>query len=150
MNAFRFPLKRVLDWRQTQLQMEEARYRQHAGNLAELDHIRAEIEAAGIRAEVQVREWGDVTSSDLEALSAFRLRVKSQERRIAAQRVECAQKLAEQQRVMLEARRKCKLLERLEERKQAEWKAAVDKELDELAAESFLARNTALATDGHG
>ena len=141
MNAFRFSLKRVLDWRRTQLEVEEARYRQQAAKLAELDRMRAEIEAAGIRAEVQVREWGDVTSSDLEALSSFRVRVKSQEKRIAVQRVEYAQKLAEQQKVMLEARRKCKLLERLEERKRAEWKAAVDKEVDELAAESFLARH---------
>ncbi len=142
MNAFRFPLKRVLDWRRTQLDLEEARYRQQAAKLAGLDRARAEIEAEGIRAEVQVREWRDVTSSDLEALSAFRLRVKARESRIAAERVDCAQVLAERQKAMLEARRKCKLLERLEERKMAEWTAARDKELEELAAESFLARHS--------
>ena len=139
MNSFRFPLKRVLDWRRTQLELEEARYKQQVAALAQLDHARAEIEAEGIRAEVQVREWGNVTSGDLAALSAFRLRVKSQEARIAAQRLECARKLAEQQKAMLESRRRCKLLERLEERKLAEWRSARDKELDELAAESFLA-----------
>ena len=139
MNSFRFPLKRVLDWRRTQLGIQEARYKQQAAALAALDGLRAEIEAEGIRAELQVREWGNVTSVDLEALSAFRVRVKAREARIAAQRVECARKLAEEQKAMLEARRKCKLLERLEERKLADWRAARDKELDELATESFLA-----------
>jgi flagellar export protein FliJ len=140
MNAFRFRLKRVLDWRRTQLELEEARYKQQAASLAELDRARAEIEAAGIRAEFQVREWNPVAGSDLEALSAFRARVKSRESHLAAERVECAKRLAEQQKVMLEARRRCKLLERLEERKLTEWRAACDREIDELAAESFLAK----------
>jgi hypothetical protein len=140
MTSFKFPLKRVLDCRRTQLELEEARYRQHAASLAALDRRRAEVEAEGIRAEVQVREWSPVTSSDLAALCAFRSRVKSIEARIAAQRAECARKLAERQKVMMEARRRYKLLERLEERRLVEWKAARDKELDELAAESFLAK----------
>jgi len=40
---------------------------------------------------------------------------------------------------MLEAQRGVNLLERLEEGRRAEWKAAHDRELDEIAAESFLA-----------
>ena len=49
-------------------------------------------------------------------------------------------KLGEQQKVMLEARRRCRLLERLKERRLAEWTAERDRELDEIAAESYLAR----------
>ena len=30
MTAFRFPLKRVLDWRRTQLELEDVRYKQQA------------------------------------------------------------------------------------------------------------------------
>ena len=41
---------------------------------------------------------------------------------------------------MLEARRHCRLLERLKERRLAEWKAACDHEMDELASESYLAQ----------
>jgi flagellar export protein FliJ len=140
MTAFKFPLKRVLDWRRTQLELEEARYKQQAAKLAELDRTRAEIEAEGIRAEVQVREWNPIVGSDLEALSTFRVRVKSREKQTAAKRVESVHKLAEQQRVMMEARRRYELLERLEERKLAEWRAARDREMDELASESFLAK----------
>jgi hypothetical protein len=140
MTAFRFPLKRVLDWRRTQLEIEEARYRQQAAALAAIDGERAELEAEGIRAEVQVRAWDPVSGRDLEALSAFRARVKTLEARLLQRRMECARKLAEQQAVMLEARRRCRLLERLEERRLAEWRTARDKELEELASESFLAK----------
>jgi hypothetical protein len=41
---------------------------------------------------------------------------------------------------MLEARRRCRLLERLKERRLAEWTSARDRELEEVASESFLAR----------
>jgi len=121
------------------LEVEEARYKQHAAAVADLDRVRAEIEAEGIRAETDVRSQTVVAGSELAALSRFRLRVRAREAEIARQRIECARKLAEQQKVMLEAQRRVKLLERLEERRRAEWKAAHDRELDEIAAESFLA-----------
>ena len=51
-----------------------------------------------------------------------------------------AKKLAEQQKIMLEACRRSRLLERLKERRLVEWRGACDREVDELAAESFLAK----------
>jgi hypothetical protein len=140
MNAFRFPLDRALEWRRKQLEIEEARYKQGASALAGLDQLRAETEAAGIRAEIEVRQWGSVMGRDLAALEGFRARVKIDEARIAQQRTEAAKKLAQQQEVMMQARRKAKLLERLRERRLAEWQQARDKELEEMASESFLAQ----------
>jgi hypothetical protein len=140
MKSFRFPLEKVLEWRRKQLELEEARYRQQAGAVAALDRERAETEAAGIRAEIQVRQWGSVAGSDLAALDRFRLRVKNDEARIARDRAEAAKELAVRQESMLQARRRATLLERLRERRLKEWEAARDRELDEIAAESFLAR----------
>jgi hypothetical protein len=140
MKAFQFPLERVLDWRRTQLELEEARYKQQADSLTGLDRQRAEVEAAGIRAEIQVREWSPIAAGDLSALGNFRLYVKAQESEIARRRFEAAQKLAEQQKLMLEARRRCRLLERLKERRLAEWTSARDREVEEIATESYLAR----------
>jgi hypothetical protein len=140
MTTFRFPLQRVLDWRRTQLEIEEARYKQQAAELAGLDRSRAEVEAEGVRSEIQVRKWNPVAGHDLGALDAFRRRVKAREAEIARLRVICAHKLGEQRRVMLDARRRCRLLERLEERRVTEWKAACDHELEELAGESYLAK----------
>jgi len=139
MTNFRFPLQKALEWRQTQLELAEARFQQQAAALAALDHARAEMEASGIRAEVEVRRWNPLLGSDLTALGSFRLRVQAQERKIAAQRVECAKQLESRQAAMLEARRRCRLLERLKERRLAEWTAARDRELEEVASEAFLA-----------
>jgi hypothetical protein len=140
MKTFQFPLEKALDWRRVQLELEEARYKQQVASLAGLDRRRAEVEASGIRAEIQVREWSPIAAGDLSALGNFRLHVKAEESKIARSRSEAAQKLAEQQKCMLEARRRCRLLERLKERRLAEWTAGRDRELDEIAAESYLAR----------
>ena len=140
MKSFQFPLEKALAWRRTQLELEEVRYKQQLAALAGLDRQRAEVEASGIRAEIQVREWNPVAAGDLSALGSFRRHVKHQESEIARRRFEAAQKLADQQKVMLEARRRCRLLEHLKERRLAEWTVERDRELDQVAAESFLAR----------
>jgi hypothetical protein len=140
MKSFQFPLEKALDWRRIQLELEESRYKQQVATLAGIDRRRAEIEASGVRAEIEVRDWNPIAAGDLVALGNFRLHVKAQESEIARQRFEAARKLAEQQKLMLEARRRCRLLERLKERRLAEWTAGRDHELDEIAAESYLAR----------
>ncbi|MBS1858436.1 MAG: hypothetical protein JST11_23905 [Acidobacteria bacterium] len=140
MKSFRFPLEKALEWRRKQLELEEARFRRQAAAVAALDRERAETEAAGIRAEIQVRQWGSVAGSDLAALDHFRLRVKNDEARIARDRAAAAAELAVRQESMLEARRRATLLERLRERRYKEWEAERDRELDEIAAESYLAR----------
>ena len=140
MKAFHFPLQKALEWRRLELELEEARYKQQAAALAELDRQRAELEASGVRAEIQVREWNPVAASDLSALGGFRLRVRRDQDQLAKERQACVRKLAEQQKQMLEARRRCHLLERLKERRLAEWKAGCSREVEEIAAESYLAR----------
>jgi hypothetical protein len=140
MKSFQFPLDKALKWRRIELELEEARYKQQSAELADIDRRRAEVEASRIRAEIQVREWNPVAATELTALGAFRLRVKSEEADLARRRAVCAAKLADQQKQMLEARRRCRLLERLKERRLAEWKSACDREIEEIAAESYIAR----------
>jgi flagellar export protein FliJ len=142
MNAFRFPLQKVLDWRRKQLELEEARYKQQLAGLAALDRLREEIAAAGTGAENDVRRRSYVPGPDLTALDRFRSHAKVEEARLVEQRVAAARKAAEQHEAMLAAQRRCRLLERLRERRLADWQAARDRELDEIAAESFLARWT--------
>jgi hypothetical protein len=76
---------------------------------------------------------------DVAALGSFRARVKMQEHQITARRVERQKALDAQGAAMLEARRRCRLLERMKERRRAEWQAASDQEVEQLASESFLA-----------
>jgi hypothetical protein len=139
-NQFSFRLDRVLDWRRKQLGLEEARFRQAIAAVAAVERARLELAAGATRAESEIRGRERVAGADLGALAEFRTHVKEEESRLAARRSECERAQAAQQASMLEARRRCRLLERLRERRWAEWKASSDRELEEIAAESYLAQ----------
>ncbi len=140
MTTFRFRLDKVLAWRGTQLELAEIEFRREAAALAELDHASEELEARGIRTEAEVRGWSPLAGRDLAALGGFRHYLERRAKELAAQRTEQARKLAEREKAMLEARRRCRLLERLRERRLAEWQAASAREVEQIAAESYLAR----------
>jgi flagellar export protein FliJ len=140
MNAFRFPLQKVLDYRRTQLELEELRFRQQSAAMGDLDRASAQLSASGNTAERQVRAWNPVAGGELAALGSFRLHVKLKETELAVTRTECQKELGRRESVMLEARRRLRLLERLRERRLAEWCSARDKELEDLASEAYLAK----------
>jgi len=140
MKTFQFPLEKALDWRRSQLGLAEARVRQQAAALAGLDRARAELDAIGRRTDAEVRAFNPLAGGDLSALGSFRLSQKTRETRLAVKRAEEQKELAVRQAAMLEARRRRRLLERLKERRWAEWQAARDRELEELAADSYMAR----------
>jgi hypothetical protein len=66
--------------------------------------------------------------------------VKVQDKQLAARRAECLQELAVRQIAMQEARRRCRLLERLKEHRRAQWQSDLNRELEELASDSYLAQ----------
>ncbi len=137
MNAFRFPLQKALDLRQLQLNLEEAKFERATAGLAAIDRERDIVVASRAAAEKQVRGSAAVAGQDLAALGAFRHRLRAEEERIAVRRAHCERAREEQRQAMLEARRRLRLLERLKERRQAEWSAAAAKELEEIASESY-------------
>jgi hypothetical protein len=140
MNAFRFPLQKVLDWRRTQLEMEEHNFRRQAAQMAGLDRASAQMTASGSAAERQVRAWNPVAGGELSALGSFRLHVKLKETELALSKAECRKELARRENLMLEARRRLRLLERLREKRLAEWTGEQDRELEALASEAYLAK----------
>ena len=140
MSGFRFSLEKALDLRRLQLELEESKFQQQAAALLELDRIRDHMRASRANAEAQVRAGGSALGLDLAALGAFRLHVQAKEKGLAQRRVEGEKKLEERRNAMLEARRRCRLLERLKERRKGEWDIAFNRELEAVAAESFLAQ----------
>ena len=138
MSAFRFRLERVLAVRRTELELEEAAFERHSAEIARLDHARAAVQAEGLRAEAQIRRWSPVTGNDLAALSEFRLASRARENELALRRAEGERRRAEQKLKMLEARRRCRLLERLKDRRLTEWRSEEDRKLEEFAGERFL------------
>jgi len=140
MSGFHFSLEKALDLRRLQLELEESKFQQQAAALLELDRMRDHMLVLRANAETQVRAGGSALGHDLAALGAFRLHVQAKEKELARFRLEGEKKLEERRNAMLEARRRCRLLERLRERRKGEWDAAFSRELEAVAAESFLAQ----------
>ena len=88
MKSFQFPLEKALELRRVQLELEEAKHKRQVAAVAAIDGRRAEIEASGIRAEIEVRQWSPIGSGDLAALGNYRLKVKSEESALALLRDE--------------------------------------------------------------
>ncbi|HLH15712.1 MAG TPA: hypothetical protein VKX45_00755 [Bryobacteraceae bacterium] len=140
MTAFRFPLAKVLEWRRAQLQAARARFQQQAAVVAGLDAERAALETAAAQEEIAVRHAESIHGSDLSALAGFARHVRIRGAELIAARARAQSELENRENEMLEARRRVRLLERLEQRRRQEWSAAMDRELEEVAAESHLAR----------
>jgi hypothetical protein len=140
MKPFRFPLEKALAWRRTRFEIARAQLGQRTAAVASIDRARAEVEAAGIAAEIEVRGSGDLKGRDLAALAGLRAHLRTADKRLVAARIEAERKEAEQRDATLQARREARLLERLRERRLRQWNAAALKEMEDAAAEAYLAR----------
>jgi flagellar FliJ protein len=143
MSAFRFRLERVLEIRRMEADRERAqadRIRQAIADLAlrERQLLATRDEAAGSLRVPQAQ----VPQHTIEAMDGFSQYVRAQRERFAQARTKLEAELAAQLARVIEAQRRVKLLEKLKERRLADWKSATAKELEELAADSFLNRFT--------
>ncbi len=140
MRAFEFPLRQALQWRRTQLELEENKLARLAATLEEMALAAVRLDLVKSRAEGAVRQSAVVQAGDLWALAAYRQRLIAELRALEQRRVAAEQQVTAQRQKVLEAQRQCRLLEKLEQRRHAEWQKAADSELESMAAESFLAR----------
>jgi flagellar export protein FliJ len=139
MRAFEFPLRQALAWRRTQLETEENKLRQLAAKVEELALAVVRLDLVKGRAEQTVREATAVDAADLWAWGAYRRRLLAELKALTGRKRECEQQMAAQRERVREAERQCRLLEKLEERRRAAWRIEADREMENLAAESFLA-----------
>jgi flagellar export protein FliJ len=139
-NSFRFRLARVLEWRQTELELADGRYRRQLGVISDLDREGALLAERRSTAEVEVRADPNLTGTDLAALAAFHRYVDARRGQLARRRAEEQRKLAAIEAALLEARRRCRLLERLKQRRLEEWTRASNAETERTASENYLAQ----------
>jgi flagellar export protein FliJ len=140
MKAFRFPFDRVRRWRAQQLEMEEAKLQKLFSERNSIRAARAVLAEERMAEERAVRAPGAATASDLAALDAFVRYVVAEQRRLNGAESDCENRIAAQQREVAEARRRVELLNRLKEKRQAEWQHEFDREQETLAGELFLAK----------
>ena len=140
MKRFQFQLSRVHELRREQLEVEEAKLGLLLAErqALEAESLRIENEAAATRVSLMVT--GSAESQDLVASDTYLRRLAVERKKHAARTAEWQGRAAAQRHAVVEARRRVRLLDRLEERRRAEWGKAVDREQENLSAELFLAR----------
>jgi flagellar protein FliJ len=135
---FDFRLARVLRLREATLRTEQFALQQARVRLAELqaelEALKRSVENAG--RQVKAETW--VRPEELANLQHYAKRVERESKewltRIAAQ----DDIVLKQQTLVLDAQRKVRLLEKLREKKRAEWKIEADRE-DNKTTDDFLA-----------
>lgn len=140
MNPFRFRLGRVLEWYEKEFQQEENRLADCQMALSKAQYDLTEIKAARSRIEQPLIHSSSIAAGDLRALEQFRRKSLHDEKRLTAECENSRRKLEAQLEIVKVARRKVRLLEKLRERRQTEHTYAANRELEQLAADTHLAK----------
>jgi flagellar export protein FliJ len=140
MKAFHFPLQRVLDWRALQLRTQEEKLSVLQGKLAEVLHRENALLVAELNEEMHLLGQASVEGSEFRALAAFQLRLRHERISLQASRKNYENLIAEQRKRLLKARKDCKTVENLKERRKTAWTYLSDRELENTAAESYISK----------
>lgn len=140
MKKFHFPLDRVLDWRRTQVRMEQIKLERMLAELRQL-----ELQAASVLGEREAAQRAVVQSSsslgsELQAFSSFRSASAKRSAALERDRSASLERVSAQREVLSRKERDVRLLEKLREDRLRQWVQEQDREIDQQAAESHLAQ----------
>jgi hypothetical protein len=139
MKRFDFPLERVRRWRREQASLEELKLQQLLAQKAALFAARCQIDRERADEEQQLFARPFLAGSELEALDSYSAYSRGRVRHLEDRERQCESQIVEQRNRLLEARRRFELLDKLHQQSLKTWQAALNKEYEDLAAESFLA-----------
>lgn len=148
MKRFEFRLGRVLDFRREQAELERSRLESLLAQVLRIDQETNSLQSEAADARDQVARSASVSGEELSALSAFERHIRNRTTLLDQVRQETQLQVRRQQAIVVEAERKVKLLLKLRQRKLTSWTLEEQKELEVLAAESYLSRLAAAGRDG--
>ncbi len=140
MKRFRFTLQRVLEFRATRAEEEERKLTVLQAELAGLAQAIEQTNQSRDNAARKLATAQQARGEELWALTHFCARLDGERRVLEQKKSACAQRLARQQNSYMEARRDLRLLEKLRERRLAEWTIEAGREMENVAGELYLAR----------
>src|SRR5262249_32269004 len=100
----------------------------------------ARLEAEAVQTRRSLMVTGSAPSQDLVAADLYLRHLADQKKRQAAKLTDWQARASKEQKAVVQARRRVRLIEKLEERQFQAWKAAADREQENLASELYLAR----------
>jgi hypothetical protein len=133
--AFQFPLERVLSWRQTEQTMAEAALARLLGEQRSTQQARADLQTGRVTAQVTVARAPSSQGTELDKLDRLRMWTVREDGRLSTRLQELQKAVEDQKRVVANAARNVRMLERLRTRRHSEWKAEMDHEMETLTGE---------------
>lgn len=140
MGPFRFRLAKVLHWRDSQCQIEQSRLAAAHAALNQKDQELRQLLAAQIRAERALLARPSIPAGELQALEECRRRDQARQTQLRQALQQCQRQLDLQIERFTAARAKLQVLEKLREHRLAEHADQVNRELEQLATETYLAK----------
>jgi len=140
MKRFDFPLERVRRWRAEQASVEELKLQQLRAELTDLQTEQRQFETEIVQSAQNLLSQPSFDPIELSTLDSYRLYLRYRIRESENMQLQCDAKIAAQRDRVIEARRQFELLDKLHNKAFSEWRAAGNKEQEEMAAELFLAK----------
>lgn len=136
MTGFRFRLQRVLDFRRLQFQVAESECHRAAAKLHAIQAQEAVLAYRQSETRKAFARLPGVAGRDLCPLPGWLRCTDSQRAELHRLEQAAAQELQKRRDGLLEAMQRVRLLEKLHDRRKAEWQADFDREIEALAADS--------------
>ncbi len=136
MKRFQFSLERVLNFRRIQADAEQAK-------LALLEQELATLNREIVSLQDQFRQAVRIVSdqpADRAELGRYRMVVESETIKLQRRKRELEQQLHAQRHQYTKAKQAAEVLKRLKEKQYKSWEQGLQKELDDLAMDAYLAR----------
>jgi len=140
MQAFRFRLERVLEWYTRQYELEERRLTACLAALTDAKAAIAALLAERLAVERDMIARKEISARDFAALGLYRLGARKRELELNSVRERCEADVEAQRLKLRAAERRVRLVEKLRERRLAEYTYAETRELEELASDAFFAK----------
>ncbi len=143
MKRFHFPLERVLTFRRLQRDLERAKMEKALGEVRRIEEIGHEVRREAELTARDVISRGEsepLDGTQLIGLDDYRQYLKRVANEVEAHRKRAEMAAGNQRVKLVEAERRMKVLEHLEEKTRQAWKAELNKEVEDFAGEAFLAR----------
>ncbi|MGP8243227.1 MAG: hypothetical protein ACLQVN_01765 [Bryobacteraceae bacterium] len=139
MRSFQFRLRRVLDWYRKKQRIEETRLAECRNALVAVEAKIARLTEERMSSDRELLSRSAVPAVDFLNLGRYRLRAQRLETELTGERQQCELACRQQLERVQKAQRQVKLLEKMQERRLEEYTYLSNRELDNLAAEGFLA-----------
>lgn len=140
MNPFHFPLQHVLSLRRAQFQMAESECRQAESRLRAIQAQHAALAAQKSETRNSVARLPIVAGRILEPLTYWFHWTETEAHRLLKLEQALTQEMQKRRAALVEAHRKVRLLEKLQENRHADWQREFDREIEEIAADAVNSR----------